>query len=81
MQSSIEKLILETFNWYYLMYKGWSKGGFTKMEEKSYQKEEKLVPKTNKIGLDNPGPKGVGMQYAGDYCSTLVKKVLRLLQL
>ena len=36
------------------------------MEEKSYQKEEKLVPKTNQIGLDNPGPKGVGMQYVGD---------------
>ena len=32
------------------------------MEEKSYQKEEKLVPKTNQIGLDNPGPKVVGMR-------------------
>ena len=35
--------------------------GFTKKRETSYQKEEKLVPKTNQIGLDDPGPKGVGM--------------------
>ena len=33
--------------------------------ETSYQKEEKLVPKTNQIGLDDPGPKGVGMQNVG----------------
>ena len=34
--------------------------GIYQKRETSYQKEEKLVPKTNQIGLVDPGPKGVG---------------------